>query len=66
MTEPEPEGPTQPDDEEPRGKAGRWFGRCSLPRRGERRRLPCIPCYLWSVLFFLFVLLVLWLSLRGG
>ena len=39
---------------------------CPLPAPGRKRRLPCIPCYLYSVLLFLFVVLLLWLALRGG
>ena len=39
---------------------------CPLPAPGRKRRLPCIPCTLYSVLLFLFVVLLLWLALRGG
>ena len=39
---------------------------CPLPAPGPKRRLPCIPCYLYSVLLFLLALLLLWLALRGG
>ncbi|NQT88658.1 hypothetical protein HQ560_17970 [bacterium] len=49
---------TPPSDCEPKtpGRA------CRLP---DKRCLPCIPCYLFSVVFFVLVLVVLWFALRG-
>jgi hypothetical protein len=36
---------------------------CRLSPR--RRWLPCIPCHVFSALFFVLVLVVLWFALRG-
>jgi hypothetical protein len=48
-----------PEKQEPRRRASR----CRLPGRRRWLRLPCIPCHLFSALFFLFVLIMLWLAL---
>ena len=42
----------------------------ALPKRAcrlspRRRWVPCIPCHVFSVLFFVVVLVFLWLALRG-
>ena len=39
--------------------------RCSVRPPGAKRRLPCIPCYLFSILLFLIVLVMLWLALSS-
>ena len=55
----------------PRGERSRprrrfaWLWRCSVRPPGAKRRLPCIPCYLFSILLFLIVLVMLWLALSS-
>jgi hypothetical protein len=57
----EPDGREREAPVEPRP---RLSGRaCRLSPR--RRWMPCIPCHVFSIGFFVLVLVVLWLALRG-
>ena len=55
------DGPVEKAGEKPREPRG-----CRMPRPGERPPRFCVPCYLYSVVLFLLVLVLLWLALRGG
>jgi hypothetical protein len=53
----EGEGPAEPQREPRLSRRA-----CRLSPR--RRWMPCIPCHIFSILFFVLVLVVLWFALR--
>jgi len=46
-----------PQEQEPAPRS------CRITKGG--RCLPCIPCHVFSIAFFVLVLVVLWIALRG-
>jgi hypothetical protein len=59
---PDGETRTEPQSHADKRKSERAGRAC---RTSRKLCLPCIPCYLFSAVFFVLVLVLLWLALRG-
>ncbi len=58
-----PDEPKQEIDPTPEPKSKTPGRACRIS--GKRKWLPCIPCHVFSIAFFVLVLVVLWFALRG-